>query len=234
MNTHVLLSKTLYGKHSSSRISGRPLGLPHTTTNPNSPAYDRNILCSAGGNYSGAASPASGPQSSKVSSTLSLSTGATSRETNGSVSKLISLLWKSNHSLWDARNLDRHGHTPLQNQAIRCNRLQSTVHTLYESGPLMLAADRDIFDLQAATWLEDHHPAHIELWIRASTSIVARSIKDAHHALTHTFHSIADFFSRHIQGRTLEAPTGEPPTCPKNVIPAHPISAQTPSYDTAD
>jgi hypothetical protein len=44
----------------------------------------------------------------------------------------------------------------------------------------MLAADRDIFDLPAVTRLEDHHPARIELWIRAATLIVARSIKDAH------------------------------------------------------
>jgi hypothetical protein len=44
------------------------------------------------------------------------------------VRKLISLLWKFNRSLWDARNLDRHNHTPLQNQAIRWNRLQAPVH----------------------------------------------------------------------------------------------------------
>jgi hypothetical protein len=109
------------------------------------------------------------------------------------VRKLISLIWKFNRSLWNACNLDRHGHTPLQNQAIRRNRLQSTVHALYDSRSHMLAADRDIFDLPAVTRLEDHHPARIELWIRAATPIVARSIKDAHQALTRTFRSVADF-----------------------------------------
>ena len=72
--------------------------------------------------------------------------------------KLINLLWQCNRTLWDARNLDRHGHTPLQNQAIRRNRLQATVHALYDSSPHMLAADRDIFTLPAATRLAEHHP----------------------------------------------------------------------------
>jgi hypothetical protein len=148
------------------------------------------------------------------------------------VRKLISLIWKFNRSLWDARNLDRHGHTPLQNQAIRRNRLQSTVHALYDSGSRMLAADRDIFDLPAVTRLEDHHPARIELWIRAATPIVARSIKDAHQALTRTFRSVADFFSRSTR-RTLEATTGEPPTC-SNTSQQTPNPAKSPSLEAPD
>jgi hypothetical protein len=55
--------------------------------------------------------------------------------------KLINLLWKFNPSLWDAKNLDRHGHAPVQNQAIRKKRQQASVHALCNSSPLMLAAD---------------------------------------------------------------------------------------------
>jgi hypothetical protein len=95
------------------------------------------------------------------------------------VRKLINLLWKFNRSIWDARNVDRHGHTPLQNQEIRCNRLQTTVQVLYDSSPRMLTADRDIFDLPITTHLRDHGPDRIELWIRRAKPIVPISIKEA-------------------------------------------------------
>jgi hypothetical protein len=116
------------------------------------------------------------------------------------VRKLISLLWKFNQSLWDARNLDCHGHTPLQNQAIRRNRLQASVHAIYDSSPLMLAADRDIFFLDAATHLRDRDPSRISLWVAQAKPIVAISIKDATKAISGTFKSVADFFTRtHIR-----------------------------------
>jgi hypothetical protein len=62
--------------------------------------------------------------------------------------KLINLLWCFTQSTWDAHNVDRHGHTPLQNQAIQRDRHQASFHVLYESSPLMLAADRDVFFFQ--------------------------------------------------------------------------------------
>jgi hypothetical protein len=110
--------------------------------------------------------------------------------------KLISLLWKFNRSLWNARNLDRHGHTPLENQEIRRNRLQSSLHALYDSSPLMLAADRDIFHLSAESRLQDHHPAKISLWISRAKPIVAVSIQDATNTIKWTVQSIAGFFTR--------------------------------------
>jgi hypothetical protein len=125
------------------------------------------------------------------------------------VHKLINFLWKFNQTIWDERNADRHGHTPLKNQAIRRNRLHTTVQTLYDASPRMLAADRDIFDLPAATRIRDHGPDRIELWIRRAKPIVAISIKEATKKIKTTFHSIANFFSRH-HIRTLEDPTPDP------------------------
>jgi hypothetical protein len=116
---------------------------------------------------------------------------------------LIKLLWHFIRSLWDARNLDRHGRTPLQNQAIRRNRLQRAVHALYHSTPLMLAADRDIFFLPVETRLEHHHPDRIELWIARAKPIVAMSIRDASLAIKRTFQIITGFFTR-THHRTLE------------------------------
>jgi hypothetical protein len=78
------------------------------------------------------------------------------------VQKLINLFWHFNRRLWDARNLDKHGHTPIQNQAIRRDRLQASVHELHNSSSKMLAANRDIFDLPADKRLRDHEPARIE------------------------------------------------------------------------
>jgi hypothetical protein len=125
------------------------------------------------------------------------------------VRKLINFLWKFNHTIWDERNADRHGHTPLQNQAIQRNRLHTTVQTLYDASPRMSAADRDIFDLPAASRIRDHGPDRIELWIRRAKPIVAISIKEATKKIETTFHSIENFFSRrHI--RTLEDPTLDP------------------------
>lgn len=125
------------------------------------------------------------------------------------VRKLINLLWHFIRSLWDARNLDRHGHTPLQNQEIRRNRLQRTVHALYDSTEMMLAADRDIFFLPVETRLEHHHPDRIELWIARAKPIVAMSIRDASQAIKRTFQSITGFFTR-TQTRTLEDDTPAP------------------------
>jgi hypothetical protein len=125
------------------------------------------------------------------------------------VRKLINLLWKFNRTLWDARNLDRHGHTPLQNQAIRRDRLQASVHALYDSSPLMLAADRDIFALPAEDRLREHKPARIAKWIHEARPIVATSIKDATKKIKRTFRSVADFFTR-THKRTLEDDTPEP------------------------
>jgi hypothetical protein len=127
--------------------------------------------------------------------------------------KLISLLWKFNRSLWNARNLDRHGHTPLENQAIQRNRFQSSLHALYDSSPLMLATDRDIFHLSAESRLQDHHPAKIALWISRAKPIVAVSIQDATNAIKQTVQSIAGFFTRtHI--RTLLEDSENDPSIP--------------------
>jgi hypothetical protein len=116
--------------------------------------------------------------------------------------KLINLIWKFTRSLWDARNLDRHGRSPLENQAIRRNRLQASVHALYDSSPLMLAADRDIFFLPVDERLSDHHPDRIELWISRAKPVVATSIQDATKAIKRTFKSVADMFTR-TRNRTL-------------------------------
>jgi hypothetical protein len=119
------------------------------------------------------------------------------------VRKLINLLWCFTRSTWDARNVDCHGHTPLQNQAIWRNRLQALVHVIYDSSPLMLAADRDIFSLPAEERLTTHHPAQIELWISRAKPIVAISIRKASTAIKRTFQSITSFFT-HTSHRTLE------------------------------
>jgi hypothetical protein len=129
------------------------------------------------------------------------------------VRKLINLLWQFIRSLWDAPNLDHHGHTPLQNQVIRRNRCQSTVHALYESSPLMLAADRDIFELPIQTQLQDHAPDRIALWIQRAKPIVAISIREASKTIQRKFHSIMAFFTQAIS-RTLEDPPSDPPPTP--------------------
>jgi hypothetical protein len=68
----------------------------------------------------------------------------------------------------------------------------------------MLAADRDIFFLDAATRLRDHDPSRISLWVAQAKPIVATSIKDATKAISRTFKSVAEFFTRtHI--RSLDA-----------------------------
>jgi hypothetical protein len=125
------------------------------------------------------------------------------------VRKLINLFWHFNRRLWDARNLDKHGHTPIQNQAIRRDRLQASVHELYNSSSKMLAADRDIFDLPADDRLRDHEPARIENWIREAKPIVAISIRDATKKIKRTFQSVAAFFTR-VRRRTLEDDTPAP------------------------
>jgi hypothetical protein len=135
--------------------------------------------------------------------------------------KLINLLWRFTRSTWDARNVDRHGHTPLQNQAIWRNRLQALVHAIYDSSPLMLAADRDIFSLPAEERLTTHHPAQIELWISRAKPIVAISIREASTAIKHTFQSIASFFTR-TPHRTLEdTPNSDKPpsACKHHIVP---------------
>jgi hypothetical protein len=120
------------------------------------------------------------------------------------VRKLINLFWKFSRSLWDARNLDRHGRSPLKNQAIRHNCLQATVHALYDSSPLMLAADRDIFFLPVEERLvADHHPDRIELWISRAKPVIVTSIEDATQAIKCTFKSVADLFTRTCHRRTL-------------------------------
>jgi hypothetical protein len=124
------------------------------------------------------------------------------------VRKLINCLWKFTRSLWDARNRNRHGHTPLENQAIRRNRLQASVHALYDSSPLMLAADRDIFFMPVEEHLTAHHPGRIELWISRAKPVVATSIKDATQAIKRTFGSVADLFTR---TRTCTLLEDEPP-----------------------
>jgi hypothetical protein len=119
------------------------------------------------------------------------------------VRKLINLLWKFTRSLWDARNRDGHGHTPLENQAIRHNRLQASVHALYDSSPLMLAADRDIFFMPAEECLTAHHPDRIEFWISRAKPAVATSIKDVTQAIKCTFRSVTDLFTPRTRTRTL-------------------------------
>jgi hypothetical protein len=117
------------------------------------------------------------------------------------VRKLINLR-KCTRSLWDTRNLDRHGHTPLENQAIRRNRLQASIHALYDSSPFMLAADCDIFFMPVAERLAAHHPDGIELWISQAKPVVATSINDATQAIKHTFKSVTHLFTR-TRPRTL-------------------------------
>ena len=154
------------------------------------------------------------------------------------VRKLINLLWRFNRSLWDARNLDRHGHTPLQNQAICRDRLQATVTALYNSSPLMLAADRDIFLLPAEERLRNHKPPRIELWVARAKPIVATSIRDATTAIKRTFKSIAGFFSR-THTRTLEEVTRSPPAHPTTIpirtriAPLNHLSTITPFCSTS-
>jgi hypothetical protein len=113
--------------------------------------------------------------------------------------------------MWDARNVDRHGHTPLQNQAIWRNRLQASVHAIYDSSPLMLAADRDIFSLPAEERLTTHHPARIELWISRAKPIVAISIREASMAIKRTFQSIASFFTRTSHQTLEDTPNSDKP-----------------------
>jgi hypothetical protein len=120
------------------------------------------------------------------------------------VRKLINLLWKFTHSLWDARNLDRHGHSPLENQAICRNRLQASVHALYDSSPLMLVADQDIFFLPVEERLAAHHPDRIELRISRAKPVVATSIQDATQTIKRTFKYVADLFTRTRNHTLLE------------------------------
>jgi hypothetical protein len=124
--------------------------------------------------------------------------------------KLIHLLWRFNHSIWDTHNADRHEHTLLQDETIRRDRLQAYVHTLYNSSPLMLAADRDIFYLPVEDQLTAHHATRIELWISRDKPIMAIIICDASTAIKHTFQSIASFFTP-TSHRTLEADEAHPP-----------------------
>jgi hypothetical protein len=119
------------------------------------------------------------------------------------VHKLINLLWRFMRSLWDARNLDRHGHTPLQNQDICRNHWQSTVQALYASSPMMLAADRYICKLPIQTQLQYHAPDRIALWIQRAKPIVTTSIREASKTIQHNFHSITAYFTRAISP-TLE------------------------------
>ena len=123
--------------------------------------------------------------------------------------KLINLLWTFTRSLWDARNADRHGHTPLQSESIRKTRMEATVQALYDSRNRMLVADHDIFLLPMKKRFEDHDAARIALWIREAKAVVSTSIRDAKQATKRTFRSIASFFPR-LHPRTLEQPTGAP------------------------
>jgi hypothetical protein len=111
------------------------------------------------------------------------------------VQKLINLFWHFNRHLWDALNLDKHGHTPVQNQAIRRDRLQASVHELCHSSSCVLAADRDVFNLPADERLGDHEPARIENWFRMAKPIAAISIKDATKKIKHAFQLVAAFFT---------------------------------------
>jgi hypothetical protein len=121
------------------------------------------------------------------------------------VRKLINLLWKFTHFLWDARNLDQHDHSLLENQAIHRNRLQACIHALYDSSPLMLAADRDIFFLPVEECLlAAHHPDCIELWISRAKPVVTTSIQDATQAIKCTFKSVADLSTRTRNHTLLE------------------------------
>jgi hypothetical protein len=148
--------------------------------------------------------------------------------------KLINLLWRFNCLIWDACNVDRHGRIPLQNQAIQCDHLQAYVRVLYDSSPLMLVADRDIFFLTVEDRLTAHHPARIELWISRDKPIVAISIRDASMTIKHTFQSIDSFFTR-TSHHTLEVddanPTDSDPTPashPTHTIPTRQLRPQIP------
>jgi hypothetical protein len=125
------------------------------------------------------------------------------------------------------------------------DRLQASVHALYDSSPLMLAADRDIFFLPVDDRLTTHHPARIELWISRAKPIVASSIRDASTAIKWTFQSIVSFFTR-TSHRMLEAYAAHPPdsdptlashsahtipTCQLHPRRPHTIQTDTPNSD---
>jgi hypothetical protein len=60
----------------------------------------------------------------------------------------------------------------------------------------MLAADRDIYFLDADTRLRVHNPSRIAPWIAQAKPIVATSIKDATKAISRQFKSVTEFFTR--------------------------------------
>jgi hypothetical protein len=107
--------------------------------------------------------------------------------------KLISLLWGTMRAQWDHRNADRHGRTKEESDSIRHDPLMGQVTNLYDQGPTMLAANRDVIAepiLAKAT----QSPASLALWLERNTTIVKLSAKEATATIACTHQRIHSFF----------------------------------------
>jgi hypothetical protein len=107
--------------------------------------------------------------------------------------KLISLLQGMMRAQWDHRNADRHGRTKEESDSVRRARLMGQVITLYDQGPTMLAADRDII-AEPILAKADRSPASLALWLERNTNIVKLSAKEATATIARTHQRIHSFF----------------------------------------
>jgi hypothetical protein len=121
--------------------------------------------------------------------------------------KLISLLWGIMRAQWDHRNANRHGRTKEESESIRHARLMGQVINLYDQGPTMLAADRDVI-AEPILAKAGRSPASLALWLECNTNIVKLSAKEATATIARTHQRIHSFFR---SKRHTVLPPGLPP-----------------------
>jgi hypothetical protein len=103
-------------------------------------------------------------------------------------------MWSIVRAQCDHRNADRHGHTKLDNESLRRNRIKTKITEQYNEANKMLAVDRPVID-EPLTQKFKKSIGSLELWHTFTRPTIRLSTTDASKVITRTHKHITNFFT---------------------------------------
>jgi hypothetical protein len=111
------------------------------------------------------------------------------------LSKLLRTMWSRIHTLWLARNADRHGRTSKAKNQASLQQAHRTIRSLYPLKDQALPEDRDLFYDDVEAHLQQPL-RELNAWVSVHQGLIAHSVRVAKLAASSNTKPITELFSR--------------------------------------